>query len=33
MDSEILNQLTILEKNVDSEPNPREFVGRKLALK
>ena len=34
MDSEILDQLTNLEKNVDSEvTNPREVAKRKLTLK
>ena len=34
MDSEILDQLTNLGRDVDSEfPNPREVVKRKLTLK
>ena len=34
MDSEVLNQLTILEKNVDSEvTKPKKVPKRKLTLK
>ena len=34
MDSEILDQLTSLEQNVDSEfPKPKEVAERKLTLK